>query len=284
MRTKTAIVKNIIIPFIDEVLGYTAIPPQVKGAWFACKVSYGLFTDLYPNEGKEFLEQVRKNAIEIGDILISSKDFQQSLALTFETLLRTRERRKRDLIKEVYLNGYIPAEDRYKMTLERFYRIGQEISLEALEYLKFIDETIIPLKENWAREEVTKMSKENRENDDEWWFRLNLQRKPDTEIIVQWIYEEFNPNSPKVKKRFPNIEKDKALTAKQFDEERKRLNLLAEISNELLSLGIFRNLVTGGLIGQGVGSSQTLSKFGQEFIKYVRLSSKLYEEVQENIL
>jgi hypothetical protein len=209
MKPKTAIIKNIVIPFVDEVLGYAPTPPSVKGAWFACKVSYGLFTDLYPDEGKEFLIQVRKNALEIGDILISSKDFQQSLALTFETLLRTRESRKRDLIKAVYLNGYIPAEDRYKIALERFYRVGQEISLEALEYLKFIDETIIPLKEKWAREEVAKMSKEKRENDDEWWFKLNLQRKPDTEIIVQWIYEEFNPNSQRLKKDFPILKRIK---------------------------------------------------------------------------
>lgn len=278
MKTKTAIVKNILIPFIDEVLGYTPAPPQLKGAWFACKVSYGLFTDLYPDEGKEFLENVRENAVQIGEVLISSKDFQQSLALTLETLLRTRDKRKRDLIRAIYLNGYIPIEDRQQMTLERFYKTSQEVSLEALEYLKFIDEVIIPLKEKWAKEEVAKMNKENRENDDEWWFKLNMQRKPDSEVIVHWIYEEFNPNSPKIKERFPGIEKDKSLTAKQFEEERKRLNLFAEISSELLSLGIFRQIVTGGLVGQGAGSAQTLTEFGHQFINFVRLSSKKYEE------
>jgi hypothetical protein len=59
------------------------------------------------------------------------------------------------------------------------------------------------------------------------------------------------------------------------------MNLLAEISSELLSLGVFRNIVTGGLVGQGAGSSQTLSKFGQGFIKYVRLSSMIYKEDKE---
>lgn len=273
MKTETAIIKNIVIPFIDEILSYVLIPPQVKGAWFACKVSYGLFTDLYPDEGKEFLEKVRSNAIQIGDTLISSKDFQQSLALTLEVLLRTREKKKRDLIKTIYLDGYISSENRQEMALERFYRIGQEISLEALEYLKFINETVLPIKEKWAREEVAKMNKGNQDNDDEWWFKLNLQRKPDTEIIVQYIYEKFNPNSAIVKEKFPGVETDKYLTAMQFEEEKKMLDLLAEISNELLSLGIFRNIINSGSFGGGAGSSQTLSKFGQEFIKYFRLTS-----------
>lgn len=262
--------KNAILTTLDEIEKF--IPPSfyTHNVLFACKIAATSFFDLYPGEYKEFLELIRAKINQISGELFSSNEFQQSLALTFETLLRTREQKKRDLIRKIYLEGYLPAEERYKVNLERFYRIAQEISIEGLEYLKFINDEILPIKEKWARGEVKKMNKENREHNDDWWLRLTMRNKPDSEIIMQWIYNEYNPNSKKVQAGTPNVLKGKQLREKQFAEEEEKYNQYAEVASELISLGIFKTVVSGGLVGQGASSSQTLTEFGQEFIKFVK--------------
>lgn len=268
-----ALAKNTFLAVLDEIQSNLPPDPYLKGSLFACKVAVASFFDLYPEESKEFWDQLKQHTPQIKEELLSSKEFQQSLALTFEALLRTREARKRALIKQIYLSGYISTDDRHEMNLERFYRVSQEISLEALEYLKFIAEEILPRKEKWAKEEVAKM-KGNHEGSVEWWEELTMRRKPDSEIIMRWIYEEFNPNSEIVKARIPNVLQDKSLSKAQFEKEREKENQYAEISSELLSLGIFRTIVSGGGgFGGGASNAQTLTEFGHEFIKFVRTLS-----------
>jgi len=272
-KVSQTVAKNTLLEILDEIKSNLPPNPYLKGSLFACKVAVASFFDLYQDEGKEFWNQLREHIARLREELLNSKEFQQSLALTFETLLRTREERKRALIKKIYLDGYISVDDRQVMNLERFYRVSQEISLEALEYLKFIGKEILPRKEKWARKEVSKMNKENREGDDKWWFRLNMRRKPDSEIIMQWIYDEFNPNSKIVQARIPNVLEDGKLRKKQFEREREKENQYAEISSELLSLGLFRYIVSSGGWGSSASGSQTLTKFGHEFIKFVEAMS-----------
>jgi len=270
-----SLVKNTCLTILDDIRANLPPVPYFKGSLFVCRVAIGSFFDLYQTEGQEFWELLEQYTPKIKEKLLSSQEFQQSLTITFETLFRTREKKKRDLIKQIYLNGYISAEDRENMNLERFYRVAQEISLEALEYLKFIVDEIIPKKEKWAREEVAKMNKENREKDDEWWFKRTMEGKPDSEIITQWIYEEYNPKSQIVKNRIPNLDDDKALKAKQWEEETKKYKQYNEIASELVALGIFKTIVKDGGIGSGASKAESFTEFGLRFIDFVRsLSSE----------
>jgi len=274
-KISKALAKNTFLEVLDEIRSNLPPDPYLRGSLFACKVAVASFFDLYPDESKEFWDQLKQHVPEINEALLSSEEFQQSLALTFETLLRTRQERKRALIKQIYLNGYVSTDNRYEANLERFYRIAQEISLEALEYLKFIADEILPRKEKWAKEEVAKMEGKH-EGSVEWWEKLTMRRKPDSEIIMRWIYEEFNPNSEIVKARIPNVLQDKSLSKEQFEKEREKENQYAEISSELLALGIFRTIVSGGGgFGDGASNAQTLTEFGHEFIRFVQTLSHI---------
>lgn len=135
MKPKRAIVKNISIPILDSVIATSSLPAEFKGAWFAVKAAYLLFADLYPQESSDFISLVKIHLAEVEKELVESKQFQQSLALTLETLLRTRSERKRKIIVEIFLNGYISANERETAQIERLYRVTQEISLEAVEPL-----------------------------------------------------------------------------------------------------------------------------------------------------
>lgn len=265
-----SLVKNTFLTILDDVRANLPPEPYLRGSLFACRVAVASFFDLYPTEGQEFWELLKEYTPKINEKLLSSEEFQQSLAITFETLLRTREKKKRDLIKQIYLDGYISVEDRQNMNLERFYRVAHEISLEALEYLKFIVDEIIPRKEKWAREEVAKMNKENREKDDEWWFKRKMEEKPESEIITHWIYEEYNPNSETVKNRMPDIKNNRSLMDRQWEEERKKYKQYSEIASEFVSLGIFRTIVKDGGIGSGASKAESFTEFGLRFIDFVR--------------
>lgn len=272
-KPASSIAKNVFLTLLEEIEKHLPSDPYIKSSLFFCKVAVASFFDLYPNEGKEFWNLLKQHVPQLTQEMLSSQEFQQSLAITFEALLRTREVKKRKLIQQIYLNGYISAEDRQEMNLERFYRVAQEISLEALEYLKFIAEIIIPRIEKWAKEEVAKMNKENREKDDAWWVKSYMERKSISEAIMEWIYEEYDPNSKSVKNRIPNIEKDKSLMEKQWEEEKMKQKQYAEISSELTSLGIFRTGVKDGGIGSAAGQVEFLTDFGHKFIDFIKALS-----------
>lgn len=274
-KPASTIAKNVFLTLLEEIEKHLPSDPYIKSSLFFCKVAVASFFDLYPDEGKKFWNLLKQHIPQLTEEMLSSQEFQQSLAITFEALLRTREVKKRKLIQQIYLNGYISAEDRQEMNLERFYRVAQEISLEALEYLKFIAEVIIPRIEKWAKEEVEKMIKENRDKDDAWWIKSYIERKSISEAIMEWIYEEYDPNSKIVKNRIPNIEKDKSLMEKQWKEEKMKQKQYEEMSSELLSLGIFRIYVksVNGFGGGTASGEHTLTDFGYRFIDFVKALS-----------
>lgn len=264
MKVKRALVKNISIPIIDSVMA--SAPVELKGAWFAVRAAYGFYTDLYPQEGNKFMNDVKSHISQVNEQIISSKQFQQALALTLETLLKTRELQKRKIIMQLFLTGYITPEQRERVYIERFYRVCQEISLEALEHLIFIDKVILPMKYAAIQEKVRTEKSTERENSDEWWIDHYHRLEPDSSYIMKWVYNEFNPNSELVNARTPNILDNKDLTRDQFEKEKEQSRLFAEFASELLSLGIFR------AISAYDGMAYSLTDFGKDFIRYAKLS------------
>jgi len=261
---KSKFVKNFSLPIIDTVIANPSTPMTLKGAWVAFKIAYCLFDDLYPTESQEFLKQVRGNIIDIGVELYNSKEFQQSLLITFETLLRTRDEKKRHLIKSIFLNQYMQSNNRNKVSLERLYRVIDEISIEALEHLKFIDEQILPMKLETAKKKLEEMNKENREHGDNWWLNRFLEDEHESKHIQNWLYMEFNPNSPKLKAKDPTLGSDKLVNSKWFAKEKAWSKSFHELSSELINLGIFRQ------VSAYDGLEYGFTEFGRQFLIYIK--------------
>lgn len=270
-KTGVAVTKNTVLAIMDQLSPLAAFDPYVFGTFFACKVAIASFFDLYPEEAKPFWSEVRLGMDQLTGEPMSSEEFQQSLVITFETLLRTREKRKRELIKKIFINGYISDQDRHDFDLERFYRVAHEISVGGLEYLKFISDVIMPIKLKWATAEVAKMNG-NHEGSVEWWIKRTLQGESDSKVITKWIYQEYDPNSEAVKStRLPNQD-EKDFNAIAFEKERGKLDQYAEVASEFVSLGIFRERVEGGgMMGGGAGAAQSMTEFGHKFMEFVKL-------------
>lgn len=268
MSLKGKIAKNVSLPIIDAVIANPLTPMPLKGAWVAFRIAYCLFDDLYPTESQKFLKQVRENIISIGIELYSSKEFQQSLTITFESLLRTRGKEKRDLIKKTFLNCYISEEDRQKVALERFYRIIEEISLEAVEHLNFIDREIIPMRIEEKQKEISKMDQSNfdKEHTKDWWLKTKIEGTSLSLYIDKWIHNAFN-----LKNQIVNIDfaVNKIKLNHQIEGERNIRKRFSELSNELVSLGIFRS---GSAIG---GDVYTFTGFGYKFLEMIKSTSQI---------
>lgn len=272
-RIRRSLAKNTAFPSIEAFTAALVIQdPQLAllgGGFFVLRLAYMTLADLYPTEAEEFIQQVEQNSSKVTDEVLNSPKFRQSMLTTFESLYRARDKRKRTLIKQIYLGGYLPSKDRENINLDRLYDICQRISPEAIEHLRFLQKEILPMKLEAIKAQVAEEKKNtdgNRENSDEWWVELYMRREGESRFVGEWVYRNFNPNSEKVKAETPEVDTDKVLVAQQFEKEKEQQNRMAELTSELISLGIFRQ--SDAIIGGGL--AYHLTDFGKEFIMYLR--------------
>ena len=269
MIQKKTVIKNLVVPLIDELIQNPTISPSFKASWLGVKMFYGLLSDLHPIESKDFLLMIRKFVKEIGEELFDSSDFQQSLIVTFDSLLKTRNEKKRKLIRTIFLNGYISSENRELFEMERYYKVANEISIPAIEYLKFIYDVILPLKAKIEKIDMQKFRIEHQKDKERLVVQLFFKKKFDSEIIKQWIYEEYNPDSETMKIKFPDLSDNEEQKEKYSAEEKKKRDQYVEMASELTSLGIMRSGTVDGGLGYGTRGGENLTDFGKKFLEFI---------------
>lgn len=225
----------------------------------AVTLAAGVYYSLKPDESIKFLKLLDKHAKKVGQTILENEDVKHALFNTLEALSATNEAKKREIIQKVFLDGIIDEPSRQKINFEKMLATCQMISIEAIEYLRFIKKTILPMKEERAWQEVNGMNKKNRENDDEWWLNLQMTRIPESNIINIWINQEYSPNSEKIIKMVPGIQKDTEKAKPYFEKENQIRAESVEMMAELVSLGIMR----------GSGSNIFISLFGRIFIEFI---------------
>ena len=157
MKILKKLTETVAIPIIDAAVDL-AIPdsdprkPFFKAVWYSVKGSYGFLAAFMPEEAEDFMKQIGKHRDKIATELLRSKEFEQALIITFDTLIRTRSEKKRCIVRQVFFNGYIPSKKHSEFELERFYQTSQQITLKAVDYLRFIKKEIYPRKLASAKE------------------------------------------------------------------------------------------------------------------------------------
>ena len=149
-KENRAIIKNVVITGTDVFVA-GALNPIVSAAWFAVKNIYGLYADLSKKEAGEFFEEVDVKLNDIGKEIIDDKNFKLGLLVQLEALIKTRTEQKRKIIKNIFLNGFLEAENLEKFELEKFNNIVNLISIDNLEFFKkfqYSNEVVIDIGEN----------------------------------------------------------------------------------------------------------------------------------------
>jgi hypothetical protein len=283
------ITTNISIPFIGALVATIASThPEVAMAWLGISQTY-LFLKAMDPRADDFMNKVNKNIGGITEQLVQSIEFQQSLLVTFDALIRARNKQKAEIIKRVYLLGYIPSSNHSAFALERFYQTSQQISLEAIEYLQFIKKEILPRKlasiELKANEEHSnkiehssvqikpgsvklRLTDEGASHEKREKAEANAVRgEVDSNHIRKWINDNFNFENPKVKEKYNfstlTIVDQLMLPLNLGIKEREELRKLDENASELTSLGIFRTVPTYNFTGY------IITDFGNDYIRFL---------------
>jgi len=136
------------------------------------------------------------------------------------------------------------------------------LSYDSILHLLFIEKEIIPIWHTRAKKEIPVRAKPNRE----WWFRRNLQREKISTAVQDYIYQNYNINSPKIKATAPDPNKDRKGWSEwsmvKGDVENEVSNRFLERASELITLGVCRNTNEGGY---------TFTEYGLRFLSFVKV-------------
>lgn len=237
-----------------------------------CKIFIALPMGARKTRAIEFMQFLKDNTPMLSESLFEMESFQDGLLHSFETFLRERNEAKRRAVQRIFL-GFAASGDKERFQLERFNAVLSQISLEAIEYLSFINNLILPRMTKHWEEDAARLSAipiSAGGQDAAWWMKSYRNTDPVTKHIKKWIYDTYDPNTEGVKARHnydgQDHEKLNAIYALKQPEDRH----LAEMTAELLSLGIFRTILTGGgSIGGDPPDEHTFTDFGWAFLSYV---------------
>lgn len=257
--SKSNALKNLAIGTADVIIQNLPDIPAllaIKIGWASVRVAVAVSNDLLPEETREYWQEIElatKNKFE----LLNSVEFKQSLTNTFDSFVKARDIKKRQLIKEIFLSGYISTSDYNNFEIERMNEVATRISLPALQHLKFLLETILPMQTIDIEKNITEVKK-----DTDLLRRGQKGINPLSKYLGDWIYNEHNINSDKFKNDKVNSNDIDQINNQGRIENMVRDNF-TEYSNELLSLSILRPVPTFDT--QGFDFTQ----FGVSFGKYV---------------
>src|SRR4051812_22465465 len=102
-----SVIQNGVIPTFDSLID-VFIPetdlnkPYYKIAWNATKGTFGFLANYMPEEAEDFMKQFGEHRKKITKELFQLKDFQQSLIITIDALVRTRSKEKREIVKRTF--------------------------------------------------------------------------------------------------------------------------------------------------------------------------------------
>lgn len=221
----------------------------------------------------EFVVFLQENEDFLDESFFKNPVFVNHFYKTFECYLRHVDIKKLELIKAVFSGYLFKKESDDKLDIERFYSVINSISLNTIIYLNMLCEIIPPYfeaeKSLFEEEKYRGKPMGWAEYCKDGWTYL-------TKYTQQYIHEEFDPNSKKVKERYQYDSKtdtenkllDEIYTIKRI-EERKHDEAIAE----LISLGILIPRVEGGGgIGGGGGNFEAnLTNFGFQFLKFLNV-------------
>jgi hypothetical protein len=260
---------SVALPNLEIILtGLLIQYPGLQLAVYEAIGLYGFYMAIKQEEVNMFVEDLMKHPEIYREEIVSSKEFRDGFVLSFENYLRARTENKRVYIQNV-LMGFAKSTNKKDFQIERLQDTILKISTEGIDLLLFIKQEVLPIIEENVNIEMVKYNSTIPE-ESERLLAISRQKQKVSEIIMKWIYDRYNSNSPSVKKQYGlGSEHNPELSAKIALIEHKVTEEKTACWPELLGLGIFRMSVSGGLIGGGAGANYALTQFGYDFIEFI---------------
>lgn len=216
----------------------------------------------HQEELNEFVEYLMQNLnLDELHINLDSIEFSQALNIAVEQYFRLRIDRKKKIARKIFLEC-VKSPSPPQFPLERLNTTLQQISLEGIEYLAFLDKEIMPLRDADINHKLDTGNYPPPPQGEtrEWWYEYYQQTEPISPYISKWINEIYEP--PELANETQAIEekRQKLKQAKQND--------LGENSIEMEQLGLIRYHEQPGGWGGG-GQVYNLTRYGKAFKEFI---------------
>jgi len=262
-----AVLNSVVLPSVNELV--KLIPPLAI-PWAVIYGSYRLLLEIEQQKINEFVKFIRDNKTAFVKDIVETTAFKEGFVITFDQYIKQRRKEKREVIQRVFL-GFTQSSDKDNFEIERLYNVVNSISLEGIEYLKFIDSDILPVRKNDIKKQAELHHSVNHHSLEKEIEILNLSDVyPVVDYVNKWIDDNYSPNSEKVIKKYKYDGKNHDVLDKIYDDELPQIERKKEIISEFISLGVFRIIYSGGSIGGGGTNKYTLTKFGYELISFLK--------------
>ncbi|MAZ67630.1 hypothetical protein CL652_02575 [bacterium] len=260
------ILANIPMATLDALV---STYPPLAIAWGLSKALFGAGLRLREDRAREWVEMVRDNPDAFTEQLLQTESFQDAFVTSLEKYIKERNVQKRVIIRKVFL-GFAISQDHNEFELERYLETISDISLGSVEYLRFLDNEIIPIMFEDQEDPIS--------TDECTVTDFQKEHQPLSKFLNKWIHDRFDPNSHSVKEKYNYVKESDSYDIPLEDVfalEEIELNKMRESLAEMVGLGIFRVTVEGGGgFGSGGGHVEhALTDFGWSFMKYLKGST-----------
>lgn len=216
---------------------------------------YGVYLINKQDALNEIVEFIKDNPDKFREGIVQSKEFQKGFLIYFEQYLKIRVEKKKEYLNNILL-GFTQEQNKEEYELEQLNDCLVKISLNTLVHLNFIRKVIIPMRQKAIDTELeTKDWSSDKYHDKQWWLSLQLERETISKYVQQWLYENYNPNSDKVKAKYTNTGMNIEIQNKQWDLEKEKQRAITNATDELVNLGILKLRVSGGTWDNSAGAS-----------------------------
>lgn len=144
--------------------------------------------------------------------------------------------------------SFAQVSDKKDFEIERFNDVLMRISLKSLDFIAIVRHDIQPMAFDEGK----------------------LYDKFISRRINKWLYDNYNPNSPVVKREYDIKDNWKEDLIKIAYEKEKEMRDVVNIAiDELVNLGIMKLMVTDTGIGGGAETAYDFTVFGEKFITFI---------------
>ncbi len=259
------------LPYLEKILSpFLQNYPYWQLAFHEAIGLYGYYMALKQEEVNDYVTFIRDHPESFTGEIVATKTFRDGFVVAFQDYLKLRTQAKKRIATEIFL-GFTKSNSKEEFDLERLDDALLRLSPHTLSILQFLEITILPLKEKIIREELKDKNIASSDKSEEWWFNQDWEREPLSRFIQQWLNDNYDPNSEKVKKQYTVTNKwDKKILEEVYDFKEEKNREIYTAIDELVNIGLLKiRVVGGGLVGGGAGIAYDFSKLGYEFVKYL---------------
>jgi hypothetical protein len=138
---------NLIKRALDAGLSST---PGIAIVWELSKALYGNALELRQQRALEWVEMIRDNPNVFRKDLLESTEFQDGFIVALEDYLKIRTILKRAMARKIFTD-FAQTTDMEQFELERYNATLRQISSDSLEFLRYLELTVVPRQKERVR-------------------------------------------------------------------------------------------------------------------------------------